>query len=67
MTLFPAAGRHPLSVEAELGGLQVTNLTGHTIHGHILAFGSSHLDDNQHEQTIPAHMYQVQLSLFVYV
>lgn len=49
-------------MEAELGGLQVTDLTAGMVHTHILEFGSmSAHDTDSHllDQTIPAHMYQV--------
>ena len=58
--LYSSGGSGGSLVEAELGGLQVTDLSTQSVHSHVFAFGS--MNDEQAsvmDQTIPAHMYQV--------
>lgn len=59
MYLYTGGGT-ATTVEAELGGLLVKDLTPDCAHSHVFAFGTMVTDLLSHlDQTLPAHMYQV--------
>ncbi|XP_067947548.1 intermembrane lipid transfer protein VPS13D-like [Watersipora subatra] len=54
------------TVEAELGGLQIADLSPGSLHTHVFAFGNMNSDQiSLMDQTIPAHMYQVKEGRYI--